>query len=90
MAKKITLLSKLSRDRKEYVTDLLKDTDIKTIEVNSKKGIIVKFDEDEDEYFIILDNLSKHSDDDEDDDEDDFDDEDDDADMNENELELES
>jgi len=55
MTKKITLLSKLSRYRKEYVCELLKDPEVKTIEVNAKKGIIVNFDENE--YFIVLDNL---------------------------------
>ena len=55
MAKKITHFSKLSKDQKDSVNELMETSDIKFVDVNSKKGIITQFDGNE--YLVILDNL---------------------------------
>jgi hypothetical protein len=53
MAKRITNYSKLSRDKKEYINSLLVTTELKIIEVNFKKGVII--DLEDDEFFVVLD-----------------------------------
>ena len=53
MAKRITNYSKLSKDKKEYINSLLDASELKIIEVNFKKGVIVELEEDE--FFVVLD-----------------------------------
>jgi|TARA_B110001469_G_C9278032_1_gene154229 hypothetical protein len=53
MAKRITSYSKLSKDKKEYINSLLNATELKIIEVNFKKGIII--DLEGEEFFVVLD-----------------------------------
>lgn len=53
MDKRITRYSKLTKDKKEYINSLLEASELKIIEVNFKKGVIV--DLEGDEFFIVLD-----------------------------------
>lgn len=53
MAKRFTNYSKLSKDKKEYINSLLDASELKIIEVNFKKGVIVELEEDE--FFVVLD-----------------------------------
>ncbi len=79
MAKRITNYSKLSKERKEEINTLLKASELRIIEVNSKKGVIIGLDEEE--MFVVLDTWSgfdKRSISDEENEEDDDDDDDDD------------
>lgn len=78
MAKRITQFSKLTKEKRAYIKDLIEDRDISIVEVNSKKGVIL--DLDGEEYLVMLDYMnsnnspktySKDDDDDEDDDDDD-------------------
>jgi hypothetical protein len=70
MAKKFTSYSKLSKDRKEQINELLETGDVKLIDVNDKRGLITYFDDEE--YLVVLDHLSREytvEDDDDDEDE---------------------
>ena len=53
MAKKITSYSKLSKGEKDYINWLLVEGVLKMLEVNFKKGVIVKLNDEE--FFIVLD-----------------------------------
>ncbi|MGB0881796.1 MAG: hypothetical protein ACPGSO_02505 [Vicingaceae bacterium] len=74
MAKKITYYSRLSKERKALVSSLLEDSELKIIEVNLKKGVIIEIEEDE--CFIILDTwegIDSKKDEEDDEEEDDLD-----------------
>jgi hypothetical protein len=53
MSKRITSYSKLSKGEKEYINWLLVEGELKILEVNFKKGVIVKLNDEE--LFIFLD-----------------------------------
>jgi hypothetical protein len=53
MSKRITSYSKLSKGEKEYINWLLVEGELKILEVNFKKGVIVKLNDEE--LFIVLD-----------------------------------
>ena len=74
MAKRVTTYSKLSKERKEFIDSLLENSELKMIEVNAKKGVIV--DLEGDDIFVVLDTwtgFDKREE--EDDEEDDYDEE---------------
>jgi hypothetical protein len=86
MAKRVTTYSKLSKEKKEFIDSLLDDSELKMIEVNAKKGVIV--DLEGNEVFVVLDTWTGFDKREEEkrDEEDDYDEEDED-DLEENLLE---
>ena len=53
MAKRITHYSKLTREKRDYLNSMLDDKELKILDINLKKGVIVNIDQEE--CFVVLD-----------------------------------